>query len=116
MEAKEGFQHEYVHQHCRVDERRENIFIKNNIPRDIDSSRGYVKAFKSFMEVAIAKKNTFLGTKGELMLVIGAQIWPTGTPKQTQRGIIRFGLIQPFKGSFKVDDFTQCAINKKSGC
>jgi hypothetical protein len=48
------------------------------------------------------------------MIVIGAKIWPTCTTKDAERRIIRFGVEQPFKRSFKVNNLARHTINEES--
>jgi hypothetical protein len=37
-----------------------NFLIGGNIPKNIDAPRGYIKALKIFMQIAITKKNALL--------------------------------------------------------
>jgi len=37
---------------------RKNCFVKNNIPRNIHTSRSYVKALEAFMEITVPKEGT----------------------------------------------------------
>jgi hypothetical protein len=67
---------------------RKNVLIKYNILRDINSTRRDIQTLKPFMQVTVAKEDTLFGAKGKLLLVVGTQIRPTGTPKHTKRGII----------------------------
>lgn len=37
-----------------------NMFVEENIPRNVDTAFFRVKALEAFVEIAIAKKNTLL--------------------------------------------------------
>lgn len=69
-----------------------NILIKDNITIIVDTSRTNIKAFVPFMKITIAKKSTLQGTEGEFMSVIGTQVRPTSTAKNTKEIIGRFGV------------------------
>jgi hypothetical protein len=43
---------------------RENFFIKDNISRDVNASGRDIKAFESFVKIAVSKKCTTFGAKG----------------------------------------------------
>lgn len=61
-----------------------NFLIEYDIARNIDSPSCDIKAFKTFMEAAIPKKDTFLGTKLKLVLIIGSEVGPAGTTKDSK--------------------------------
>jgi hypothetical protein len=44
--------------------KRENIFIKDNIPRDVDAANGDVETFNTLMSWTIANKTTLFGPEG----------------------------------------------------
>jgi hypothetical protein len=44
--------------------KRENIFIKENIPRDVDAASGDIETFYTLMSWTIINKNTLFGPEG----------------------------------------------------
>jgi hypothetical protein len=46
--------------------RKENVFIKNCISRNIGTTCGKIKAFKTFMDIVIAQEDTLFGLKLKL--------------------------------------------------
>jgi hypothetical protein len=70
-----------------------NILIKYNITRYIDSPGINIKHFESFVNIVVSKKDTFLGSKLKLALVVRSKVWPTSTPKNLEGGMIRFSAI-----------------------
>ena len=79
-----------------------NMLIKHNIPRDVDTISENMKTFVSFMKRAITKKNTLLGTKLELTLVIWTEMGPSSTPKHLEKGVVRLFIKENFNGSLHV--------------
>jgi hypothetical protein len=73
--------------------KREDVLIKDHIPRNIDTTGGDIKIFESFVHVTIPREHTLLGTELKLSLVIGAKIRPTCAPRDSKKGIIRLNLI-----------------------
>jgi hypothetical protein len=61
-----------------------------------------MKALIPFMNGTIPKEDTFLGTKLKLAIIIGAEMRPTGTPKNFKKGVIWNLTKQEFKQSFHV--------------
>ena len=61
----------------------ENILIKDNISRNIDTTSGHIKAFNSFMTRTISKENTPFRSEREFMLVIWTKVGPASTTKDT---------------------------------
>ena len=47
-------------------------FIKNDIPRDVNSSYSNIKALKSFVHVTITKEHTLLGSILEFYIIVRA--------------------------------------------
>ena len=62
-----------------------NMLIKHNIPRNVDTISGHMKTFVSFMKRAITKKNTLLGTKLELTLVIWTEMGQQAHPNTLKK-------------------------------
>jgi len=52
--------------------KREDMFIKDNIPRYIYTARGSIKALVPFMQGTVAKKNTLRRAKSEFIFVISS--------------------------------------------
>ena len=93
---------------------RENMLIKHDNPRYVDTICGNMKTFISFMERAIAKKDTLLGTKLKLALVIRAKMWPASTPKNLKEGIIRLFIKENFNGSLHIQNTSGGAVYEKT--
>ena len=91
-----------------------NMLIKHDIPRYIDTICGNMKTFISFMERAIAKKDTLLGTKLKLALVIRAKMWPASTPKNLKKCIIRLFIKENLNGSLHVQNTSGTTIYEKT--
>lgn len=49
---------------------RENSFIKDDISRDINPSRGWFKTFEAFVPSTISKEDTMNRSKGKFLGVI----------------------------------------------
>jgi hypothetical protein len=43
--------------------KRENTFIKDNIPKNIDATSANIQTFEPFMNVVVSKENTLFGAK-----------------------------------------------------
>ena len=78
------------------------MLIKHNIPRYIDTICGNMKTFISFMKRAVTKKNTLLGAKLKLALVIWTEMRPTSAPKNLKEGVIGLFIKENFNGSLHV--------------
>ena len=65
-----------------------NGFLKKNISRDIKMTRSYMKTFKTFVTETIAKKNTLEGAGLKFVGILGAKVWPIGTSKNFENGVI----------------------------
>jgi hypothetical protein len=74
----------------------ENVFIKENIPRDIDTASGNIKILDTFMKRTISKKHTLLGAEGEFACVVRTKIWPTSTAKGAKSIIVWFEMKEAF--------------------
>jgi hypothetical protein len=48
-----------------------------------------MKALISFVKGTVAKEHTFFGSKLKFSIVVGSQMRPTGTPKDTEKRVIR---------------------------
>jgi hypothetical protein len=46
--------------------KREDVLIKDHIPRNIDTTGGDIKIFESFVHVTIPREHTLLGTELKL--------------------------------------------------
>jgi hypothetical protein len=55
--------------------------VKNNITGNIYMIRISIKTLISFMKRAIAEEDTFFGTKGQFVFIVGAEIRATSTTK-----------------------------------
>ena len=62
-----------------------NMLIKHDIPRYIDTISADMKTFVSFMKRAITKKDTLLGTKLELTLVIWTEMGQQAHPNTLKK-------------------------------
>jgi hypothetical protein len=54
-----------------------NIFIKCDIPRDIDTTSSNIKTFKPFVLVTVTKESTLFRSELKFVAVEGTQIGPT---------------------------------------
>jgi len=63
--------------------------MEDDIPRDVNSARFYVKAFIAFVMLTVSKKNAFFGALGEFMSVVRPEIWKTRAPKNFKKLVIR---------------------------
>jgi hypothetical protein len=59
------------------------VFIKDNIARDVNTTSRHIKAFEPFVNITIAKEDTFLRPILKLMLIIGFEMRPTSTTKNS---------------------------------
>ena len=59
----------------------ENRLIKHNIARDIDSIGRNMQAFVTFMNGVVTKEYTLLRSELKFAIIVGAEMWPTSTPK-----------------------------------
>ena len=78
-----------------------NMLIKHDVPRYIDTIGGNMKTFVTFMKRDIAKKDTLLGTKLKLVLVIWIEMSPASAPKNLEEGIIRLFIKENLNGSLQ---------------
>jgi hypothetical protein len=92
---------------------RKNILIKNNIARNINAPFRWLKTFKTFVGVAVAKKDTSFGTELNLSCIVGAKIGPTCTPKSSKKGVVRCMTMTTFKGGFIMNYLGWKVVNKK---
>ena len=90
------------------------MLIKHDIPRYIDTISGHMKTFVSFMKRAITKKNTLLGTKLELTLVIWTEMGPASTPKHLEEGVVWLFIKKNFNGSLHVQNMSGSTVDKKA--
>ena len=51
-----------------------NRFLKNNVSGDIETTRSYMKTFKTFVMETIAKKNTLERAGLKFVGIVGAKI------------------------------------------
>ena len=56
------------------------------------------------MGIAIPKKHTPLRMKLKFSGIVRSMVWPAGTPKGSEKCVIRFVAKKTFKGSFIIDD------------
>ena len=91
-----------------------NMLIKHDVPRYIDTISGNMKTFVTFMKRAIAKKNTLLGTKLELTLVIWTEMGPASTPKHLEKGVVRLFIKENFNGSLHIQNTSGSTIDEKT--
>jgi hypothetical protein len=71
--------------------KRTDIFIEYDIPRDIYTTRRNIKALKTLVHIAIAKKNTAGWAKLQFMSIIWPQIWPTSATEDAKAGVVWSG-------------------------
>jgi hypothetical protein len=86
---------------------RENSFIKNDIPRNVNPSRGWFMALEPFVPTTITKENTSNRSEGKFLGIIWSQIWPARTAKNPERLIVWFLLEKMLRWGVKVYDFTR---------
>ena len=91
-----------------------NMLIKDDVPRYIDTICGNMKTFVTFMKRAIAKKDTLLGAKLGLALVIWMEMRPASTPKNLEEGVIRLYIKENFNGSLHVQNMSGSTVDKKA--
>ena len=78
---------------CR---KRENILIKHDVTRDIDTVRRNMETFVPFMKSTIPKKDTLLRQKLKFMFIIEPKMRPTRTSKDFHKSIIWSFIEQEF--------------------
>ena len=66
------------------------------------------------MKRAITKKHTLFRPKLQLALVIWTKMWPTRTPKDLEKSIIRSFIQQESKWCFHLTESCRKSINKKA--
>jgi hypothetical protein len=66
----------------------ENIFIKYNSTRYVNTSCRDIETFDTFMQGAISEKNTPFRAKSNLACIIRTKVGPTGTTKRTKSIIV----------------------------
>jgi hypothetical protein len=67
----------------------EDVLIKDNITRYVDTICWHMKALVAFMKRTITQKYTFLRPKFKLSMIIWTKMGPTGTPEHLKEGIVR---------------------------
>ena len=81
-----------MHMLCRSDGRsrkcgkREHIFIKHDVTRNVDTVRRNVKAFVPFVERTIPKKNALFRPELKFTTVVWPEVRPTCTSKHLEIG------------------------------
>jgi hypothetical protein len=91
------------------------VLIKYNIARNIDTASRDIKAFISFVEIAITNEGTSKRPKLEFMGIIGSQLRPTRTPEDMEIGITRSGTKQPMEWCIIVNAFSGSVIDEMGG-
>ena len=86
--------------------------IKHNITGDVDPTRGAIKTLIALMQRAIAKENTHLGTKLQLVSIILAETMPASTPKNPKRGIIGLNMKHAEQGRVLVENRSGHTVNE----
>ena len=66
-----------------VEQKRENMFIKDNIAGNIHTVRWNMKTFIPFVNRTIPKEDTLLGAKSKFMCIIWTKVGPASTTKHT---------------------------------
>jgi hypothetical protein len=69
-----------------------DIFIENNITRNIYSASGGFKTLETFVEGAITEENTAYRAESKFVGIIRSEIWPTSAAKYSKRIVVRFFL------------------------
>jgi hypothetical protein len=67
----------------------EHMFIKDNIPRDINTIRRNVETLIPLVERTIPKKHTLFGSIFKFMVIVRTKVRPTGTTKNLEERVIR---------------------------
>jgi hypothetical protein len=80
--------------------------------RYINTPRFYFKTLKSFVKIAVAKKDTMSGTKGKFLCVVGAKVRPAGAPKGPKMGVVGFGVEKALKRGFMTNNTARKSINQ----
>ena len=91
-----------------------NMLIKHNMPRDVGTISGNMKTFVSFMKRAITKKNTLLGTKLELTLIIWTEMGPSSTPKHLEKGVVRLFIKENFNGRLHIQNTSRSTVDERA--
>ena len=68
---------------------RKNIFIKNNITRDVDTISRNMETFVTFVRRTVTKEDTFFGPKLEFTLIVWTKMGLARTTKKLEESIIR---------------------------
>lgn len=94
---------------------RKNVFIKNDITRNIYSASRNVKAFKTLMKRTIAKETHCLERTGACDYYMDGDLANIRIQKH-EEGVIWLLLEKLFKRGDIFDDSTRSSINKISSC
>ena len=73
-----------------------------------------MKTLVPFMKRTITKKHTLFRPKLQFALVIWAKMWPTRTPKDLEKRIIRNFIQQEFKWCFHLTESCRESVNEKA--
>lgn len=74
------------------------MLVEHDITRDIDPPFFGIKALIAFVQVTISKEDALFWSKLEFLRIVGPKIRPNGTPKSTEKTIIRLATKQVLKG------------------
>jgi hypothetical protein len=69
--------------------KREHGFIKHNIVRSVYSTGTNIQTFIPFVRGIIAKKDTLLGSKLNLMGIVWSKLRPTRTTRDLKPSVVR---------------------------
>jgi hypothetical protein len=89
-------------------------FIKNNIPRNIDSICRNMKTLITLVHRTVTKEDTLFGSKLEFALIVRSKMRPTRTPEHLKKGIVRHFPQKTLKRCLHIDHSTWESIDKKA--
>jgi hypothetical protein len=65
--------------------KRKHRFVKHNIPGNIDAISRNMQTFIAFVKRAVPKKNTLLGAKLKLTIIVRGKMRPARTTKNFKK-------------------------------
>jgi hypothetical protein len=91
------------------------MFVKNNIPRDINPIRRNVETLITLVQRAIAQENTFFRSEIKFMIVVLTNMMPTCTSKYLKKGVIGSFMKKTLKVCLHVNGATRKLVYQKTG-
>ena len=96
--------------------KRNQVFIKYNVTRNINVICGNVETVVALMLRTIPKKNTLFRAKLKFAMVVWMKVRPTRTTKHFEERIVRNFLKKELKWCFHLEDMSGEPINQETSC